>query len=381
MAVLLTPRAVTLTATPFVSAPIDLPVQTATITLRLRLSTLALPLAWAATGLVGVALLVTIDGVTRRLVTGRVRGGLHSGVTGDPLTHYVLAVSPTWGFFAGRDQPPQRLGETRRTSYTVQVELTRLAGSVVTELEVSGTEAPAPAVAFHSSVAFDAATDAQEIAGDGVITISHTPAGSSNLAAFAGGGSFTGAGGLAGAATYDGAAMTELWDGLGSDADFSHAGYRLAGIPTGAKNVVNTLAGSPDFHAFGVVTFTGVDQTTPVGTAVTATGTVSPATVTVGSVGADDLVVDSVFIYSADVTPTIGADQTLRNSEDMAAVLAFRQSTQPDVAGDVMSWTINGGIAWLHGAVAFKPATGTAAGPLIGGKLVGDGILGGRLVA
>ena len=202
------------------------------------------------------------------------------------------------------------------------------------------------------TVIFDAATDGQEAAGDGVITISHTATGT-DLAAFAGGGISTVA---TSATTYDGVSMTELWDGLWSFADSeAHCGYALAAIPSGTKNVVNTFTGgTPNLHAFGVVTFTGVNQTTPVGTAVATKGQSATPASTVADADSNDLVVDSTFIDCNGTTPTIGADQTLRNSEDIGITRNFRQSTQPGSAGGVMSWTITSNF-WAHGAVAFKP--------------------------
>ena len=208
------------------------------------------------------------------------------------------------------------------------------------------------------AIAFDSATDGSELAGDGVITISHTATGS-NLAAFAGGGSGAA---TSSTATYNSVAMTELWDTTYGFADNGGIfGYQLSGIPSGTVNVVNTLSNTtPIYHGFGVITLTGVHQTTPVGTAATAKGQSTAPSVTSPDAAIRDVVIDCLF-SDGSVTAT-GADQTIRNSEDITDRF-LRQSTQDGSAGGVMSWTINSNF-WGTGCVAFKPFIPTL--PLLG---------------
>lgn len=214
-----------------------------------------------------------------------------------------------------------------------------------------------------AAVAFDAATSVKEENGDGVVSLTHTASGA-NRAAFAGVGSTTGGSTTSTSVTYNAVAMTELWDFVQSST-ILNAGYVSASEPpTGAQTVTSTLASLPasQDHLFGVITMTGVDQTTPVGTAATAGGTTSPATVTVGSVGVDDLVVDNLATSQGDdVAPVVGADQTSQWSQDGNFTGSFGNgSTQPGTAGGVMSWTFNNR-TWAIGAVAFKPIAGGGA--------------------
>jgi hypothetical protein len=66
------------------------------------------------------------------------------------------------------------------------------------------------------------------------------------------------------------------------------------------------------------------------------------------------MIVDN--LYSEDPTPpSVGANQTQRNSEVIAADTALMQSTQSGADGGVMSWT-GAAPAWYLGAVAFKEA-------------------------
>lgn len=224
------------------------------------------------------------------------------------------------------------------------------------------------------AVAFDAATDVLESAGDGVVSLTHTATGS-DRAAFAGNCLIAGTTTTA-SITYAGVGMAEIWDFLQADGR-AQAAYTLAGPSTGAQTVTATCdSGNPDFQVLGVQTMTGVDPTTPAGTPVTASGTTGTTiSVTVGSVGADDLVVDQAFFYTPG-TSSIGADQTLRNTEN-PSIYFVRQSSQAGSAGGVMSWdSTDTFTAWLLGAVAFKPAAAAAGwGPLIGlrnNRLVGS---------
>lgn len=356
--------------------PIPIGPLTEHLEIRLRRPTTLIPLStWDATSTMQVGIVVTVDGVEHRAM-GRATGGIRQGgPTNGEIPEYVLQYAPSWGFFGGPTAPAQRLGQTAAMSYTAHVELTLLSGSgATTELAVESTEAPAPMVAYHSSVAFDAATGAVESSGDGVLSLTHTPSGSSNLGAF-------------GAVSYDvfptirstscsygGTNMTEVWDANLPASDVANtAGYHWPGgatLPSGAQSVVSTLAGSPsDNHFLHVLTMTEVHQTTPVGTPVTGSGSTSPATVTVGSVGADDLVVDSV--YCIDQTPTAGADQTQRSNQAGVFGAVSKASSQLGSAGGVMSWTFTNTL-WNLGAIAFKPAA--AGGDVYSGRGIGRGI-------
>jgi len=340
--------------------------QTDVLEIRLRRPTTTAPLAWAATGVCRVSLILAVDGQEYRAV-GQVSGGIRvdqSGEVSEYRLAYRVPLFDPGGAFTVVDgrrlRSARRIGEGR-TTVEARVLLERVRGTINTEIVLAATtESPPPLIAVHNSVAFDTSTGAQEVSGDGVLSLSHTSAGS-DRAVFAGVGWNTG-GGASGStsATYGGSGMTELWDfGLAASANDQSAGYYLAGQATGAQTVTSDLETTePLRHILFVISMTGVHQTTPVGTAVTADGTASPATVTVASVGADDLVVDDLYV-SSPAGPTIGADQTLREAEDVGGN-HYRSSTQPGTAGGVMSWTFSTPDFWGIGAVAFKPAAAAA---------------------
>ena len=355
---------VALTAGTLVTAAFVIPAQTDRITLSVRRPTTAQPLDFDATSRLGVTLVVSADGVEHRY-RGQVTGGTRVIEGEGEAPAYQLVITPTWGFFGATSGLPKRLGETC-TLYTARLELERLAGSITTLVELIHGTSAAPAVPFSQTVAFDTATDAQETTGDGVLSLSHTATGS-DLAAFAGVEIFAGTT-TSTSVTYAGTGMTEAWDFTYATSN-GNAGYRLAGPTAGAQTVTSTIGDTtPDRHFLGVISMTGVDQTTPVGTPATANGTTSPATVTVGSVGADDLVVDNMKVFA---TPTIGADQT-ESYNDIGGAQNVRGATQPGTAGGVMSWTFTNA-TWGTGAIAFKPSAAAAAPPML--PLLGVGML------
>lgn len=211
------------------------------------------------------------------------------------------------------------------------------------------------------AVAFDAATSAQEIAGDGVMSLSHTSTGS-NLAGFAGVSAAKSGGGLTNTScTFGAASMTNKWDfNDGTVTDFRNAGFTVAGQASGSQTVTSTLNTAPYEHALQVISLIGVDQTTPVGTAVTDSDFFAAnASVTVGSVGASDMIVDNLYVGE---TATPDADQTQRTHETLTLSVETYTSTQPGSAGGIMSWT-HGANIWTLGAIAFKPAATSTQAP------------------
>ena len=393
MAELIASRSVTLSAAnPRLQSPaVNLGTLTAAITIRLRLPTTAQPLSWAASGRVRVTLVFVVDGVEYRCV-GSVSGGIHTDSLGVEIPEYSLTFSPPvlFGDKAREylktaqvdaegnylDVPLTRIGETGTTVQGYLI-LERISGTINTVVAVaSTTESAAPVLEkYHNSVAFDAASSAQESSGDGVLSVSHTSSGT-DRAAFIAVAHLNTVAPYAGSVTYGGNATTEHWDAQYASL-YANAGYSYVAPPTSSTTVTSTLTGSTNmyWHGIGVVSFTGVDQTTPTGTPQTyQAGADVEASVTVASVGNDDMVVDSLM--SRADTPVIGADQTQRVSIDNNWPTRFRVSTQPGSSGGVMSWTFTGGQDYqpVHlGAIAFKAAAGGGGGFVSNLMLTGVG--------
>lgn len=352
---------------------------TSELVVTIKRTTTLDPINW--TGTVRVSVVLFVDGAEHR-ATGQATGGVRLGLDGEELTEYVLRYAPT--YFLGDDGrayieaqpkdaggfvdnvPTTRIGE-KGTDVRGYLELELLDGDFESEVTIESFSAPAPRIRAKNSVAFDAATGATENAGDGVLSVSHTSTGS-DLGGFVGNGNVRGAGGsLTTSVSWAGSGMTERWDVVrGTEAN---SGYTIAGQTSGAQTVTATLVDTdPLWQALGVISMTGVDQTTPVGTAVTAQGdgvggSATPS-VTVASVGTDDMVVDNIW-YSWVADASAGAGQTQRYNTDYATQRFSRGSTQSGVDGGVMSWTGGSMNDWILGAIAFKPLITSPAAPTI----------------
>lgn len=351
--------AITLTssARTIVTATATLPPTTDRIVILIDRPTTSGPsVVWAAGSQLETLIVVTVDGVEHRYA-GTVSGGIRTGPAGE-AAQYRLEVELPWGFFGQRSGSTRRLGQTAQTSFTARVEARLGRGAnVSTFIRATTTESDAPVVPFRSSVAFDTASSAYEGSGDGIVSVSHTAAGS-DRAAFIGV-SIAHSGNSTGTVTYGGSAATSLFEDDSTQIGVS--GFYFIAPPASAQTVTSDLVATAPFsHVIHVITMTGVDQTTPCGTPVVVTaGFDASPSVTVGSVGADDLVVDVMSCTLANSGVTIGASQTQRTIVDNTGNPdSQRTSTQPGASGGVMSWTLSGSTWRALGAVAFKPSAG-----------------------
>lgn len=152
--------------------------------------------------------------------------------------------------------------------------------------------------------------------------------------------------------TYSGTALTKLDNQVAATWGFSEIWYLIAPA-VGTANLVVTLTGADTF-VFGAVVAQGVNQTTPVRTAVKQTGTGTSASVTVASVTVDDLCFDSLEIDATGHAAAPGADQTERwDQVSQAGRNDGVCSTQPGTAGGVMSYTWTGSDIFNYIASAF----------------------------
>jgi hypothetical protein len=139
--------------------------------------------------------------------------------------------------------------------------------------------------------------------------------------------------------------------------------YTLVAPDTGEQTLEVQFGGNAAFD-IGVVaiSFTGVDQTTPLGTAVTATDTSTTPSVTVTDLTADDFVVDILGIAHSG-TLTVGANQTQRSNAVAGGYYKRGSSTQDGTDGGVMSWSNSTSQAWAIGAVPIKAVAAAASLP------------------
>lgn len=158
--------------------------------------------------------------------------------------------------------------------------------------------------------------------------------------------------------TYGGTAMTPI--GSKNVADQEIAQYQLVNPPTGAQTVSVTFSSNVSRPIYGgSVSFTNVNQTTPIGTFASASGNSSSPSVTVAS-AVGEIVIDTLDFDTSAATLTVGAGQTQRWKNVFSAMPWGAGSTEAGAASVTMSWTANVADNWAIGAVSVKPAAGSS---------------------
>ncbi len=213
------------------------------------------------------------------------------------------------------------------------------------------------------AIAVDATTTATVATGAADQTVSHTTAGSDRLMLV--GISFGKTNGdSVSSVTYDGVALTHV----GSQDDVSSESrveiWRLVAPATGTADVVVTFSGTGHEDAtIGVMTFTGVDQSTPLGVFAGAQGDSTSPSVTVAS--ATNELVFGVAAYNnsnnGDFVP--GAGQTERWDLFGGGSANGSGTTEAGAASVVTSWTIPDSSKWAAGGVSIK--VGASGAPTI----------------
>ena len=138
--------------------------------------------------------------------------------------------------------------------------------------------------------------------------------------------------------------------------------WRLAAPATGSNTLAATFSASMNNVGVRAISFTGVDQTTPLGSAVTATGNSTTPSVIVPA-ATDDLVFDCLTIEHAG-TLSVGAGQTSRYNAIVAGG-GFNKaagSTEPGAASVTMSWSDTAGGPWAMIGVPIKPVAASGGG-------------------
>jgi hypothetical protein len=136
--------------------------------------------------------------------------------------------------------------------------------------------------------------------------------------------------------------------------------WGLVNPPSGTANVVVTLSSAADAKTVcGATSWTGVHQTTPLGTFVSATGSTNAPTVNATSATTE--VVHDTVAAQGTVTATVGAGQTQRwnagtSGGSAASNVRGAGSTEPGAATVTMSYSLSASASWAIGAVSLKPA-------------------------
>ena len=201
------------------------------------------------------------------------------------------------------------------------------------------------------AVAVDTSASAMSAVSSTTLTWMHTATGSNRLVIV--GVSYIHASATV-SVTYGGVAMTSVGSAVQGGDDRMQM-FRLVNPPTGAQTVTVTFSVAVIQKIGGSVSMTGVNQTTPLGTFVSATGFTTTPSVTVTS-GAGELVIDTLAGDTGVGTTTVNAGQTQQWNLKPANTGAG--STKAGAASVTMGWTFSTADNWSHGAVSVKPAVG-----------------------
>ena len=164
--------------------------------------------------------------------------------------------------------------------------------------------------------------------------------------------------------TYNGVALTAVPGGSTNNGQYYVTAYYLIAPDTGTHDIVVTVSGSVFDFGAGAISYTDAHQTTPLGTAVTATGTSTTPSVTVSS-AADELVDDGLVIIHGG-TLSVGAGQTQRwNAIASSGYIKYAGSTEGGAASTTMSWSNSSSQTWAIVAVPIKPVGGGGGSSII----------------
>lgn len=197
------------------------------------------------------------------------------------------------------------------------------------------------------AIAYNAASSTSQAAGDSLLSVSHTAAGSDRvvlIGVYVEGSTFT-------TCSYGAQTPTAVL----TSADSSLRVYRLIAPNTGAQTVTINYAGAASRSALGVLSYTGVDQTTPINDSDLAFNEASPISVTLSS-AAGELVVDFAAITGA--AAAADGSQTERISLDSfsSEFRCFGASEKAGGASVTMQWTDADALYNNLIAVALNPA-------------------------
>lgn len=161
--------------------------------------------------------------------------------------------------------------------------------------------------------------------------------------------------------TYGGTAMTRISRNPSTQEVVTEL-WSLVAPATGTANVVVNMTNfaSGDALHVAATTFTGVNQTTPLGTLVTAVGTTTPTTITAGGVTGDLIFATAAIDDSRTATPTGATATALWNANSGGTgdgVRSVGSTRAGDGSSAAFAWTLSAADAWTAIAIPIKQAT------------------------
>lgn len=138
--------------------------------------------------------------------------------------------------------------------------------------------------------------------------------------------------------------------------------YVLANPPATTANTSIDFSSTPSSAMVGTISFTGVDASAPLGTAVATTGAGSPASVTVTS-ASGELALDCLASLAFGAAPSVASGQTLNWSDfGTAGHIHSASSVLAGTPSTVMAWSIVSTPPWAMVGVPIKPVSGGGGG-------------------
>lgn len=211
------------------------------------------------------------------------------------------------------------------------------------------------------AIAFVAATTASTATYDPSLTLSVVVSSGSNLLLFVAvnqrGGTANDPTGI----TYGGTALTMVSSSsVKAGGNPSWGSFWTLIAPTvGTANLVVTTPSGGAKLVVVATTYTGVDQTTPVGTPATTTGSGASQSATVSSATGEVVIGALIHADGSTIAVTDGGSQTRRALVDTGSGggdCDIEVSEKAGASSTVVSWTTSPAIAWGTTGVALKPA-------------------------
>lgn len=216
--------------------------------------------------------------------------------------------------------------------------------------------------------AFDNVSSVSDNDGDTVMAWTHTVNSNTNGILMVG--VLSGLGIAISSVKYATVSMTEVTNSPAINGNMKVHLFYLLLPATGANTVEVTMASNTRFKEAGATSWTGVNQTTPLGTWNENGGTSATATVDITS-AVDEIVLDVVGVRflttDADQTIAVGAGQTERWNVKVGFMTSdkFRcgGSSEAGAATVTMSWAVGSSASrdWAIGGVPIKPLAAIAA--------------------
>lgn len=154
--------------------------------------------------------------------------------------------------------------------------------------------------------------------------------------------------------TYNGVAATAVPSGSATNGNYAVYSYYLIAPATSSNTVSVSVSGGVYDVGVAAISLTGVHQSSPLGTAVTATGSSTTPSVNVSS-AADEIVVDGLVIVH-NGTLSVGAGQTSRwNAATGNGFIKQAGSTEGGTGTTTMSWTNSTSQDWATVGIPVKP--------------------------